>query len=253
MTEQHVFAVASGKGGVGKTTTAVNVATAIAGGGFRVAVVDADLGMANMSGLISLDPGDATLHDVLAGEAPVEDATYEVARGIFAIPSGEELDSYAKTDARGLGDVVEDLRGRFDYVFLDVGAGISHETVLPLGVADGVILIATPEPAAINDVGKTMDLVERSDGEVLGLVMTRTRATDAIDPEDAAEDLSIDLLGTVPEDAAVRGSLYAGVPLVVQNPESKASIGYRRIAAQLADRTEATQPATGNAASPEDE
>jgi len=240
-----IICVANQKGGVGKTTTAVNVATAIAGGGFRVAVIDADLGMANMSGLISLEPGDATLHDVLAGEAPIEDATYEVARGIFAIPSGEELDTYAKTDARGLGDVVADLEGRFDYVFLDVGAGISHETVLPLGIADGVILIATPEPAAVNDVEKTRDLVERADGEVVGLVMTRTRATDAMDPEEVAADLGVDLLGTVPEDGAVRGSLYAGVPLVVQNPESKASIGYRRIAAQLADRTGATQPPTG--------
>jgi septum site-determining protein MinD len=242
MSEQHVFAVASGKGGVGKTTTAVNVATAIAGGGFRVAVIDADLGMANMSGLLSLDPGDATLHDVLAGEADVSAATYEVARGIFAIPSGDELDTYAKTDARGLEDVLEDLAGRFDYVFLDVGAGISHETVLPLGIADGVILVATPEPAAVNDVAKTRDLVERADGEVVGLVMTRTRSTDAMDPEDVADDLGVDLLGTVPEDAAVRGSLYAGVPLVVQNPESKASIGYRQIAARLADRTGATQP-----------
>lgn len=245
MTDEHVFAFASGKGGVGKTTTAVNVATAIAGGGYRVAVVDADLGMANMSGLLSLDPGDATLHDVLADEAAVPEATYEVARGIFAVPSGEELDTYAKTDARGLGDVLEELRGRFDYVFMDVGAGISHETVLPLGLADGVVLIATPEPAAVNDVEKTQDLVERADGEVAGLVMTRTRATDSIEPEEVAADLGVELLGTVPEDGAVRGSLYAGVPLVVQNPESKASIGFRRIAARLADKAEAERAAVG--------
>jgi len=237
MGDEHVFAVASGKGGVGKTTTAVNVATAIAGGGFRVAVVDADLGMANMSALVSLEPTDATLHDVLAGEAAVESATYEVARGIFAVPSGDDLDDYAQTDARGLEDVLADLRGRYDYVFLDVGAGISHETVLPLGLADGVILIATPEPAAISNVEKTIDLVERSGGEVEGLVLTRTRSTDEVDPEAVAEDLGVDFLGAVPEDAAVRGSLFDGVPLVVQDPESPASIGYRRVAARLAART----------------
>src|SRR6056297_3632084 len=233
MTEQHVFAVASGKGGVGKTTTAVNVATAIAGGGYRVAVVDADLGMANMSGLLSLDPGDATLHDVLAGEADVGEATYEVARGIFAIPSGEELDTYAKTDARGLGDVLDDLEGRFDYVFLDVGAGISHETVLPLGVADAVVLVSTPEPAAIHDTKKTIELTERSGGDVAGLVLTRTRPESDISHDDLADRLEVPLLGTIPEDAAARESVYAGTPLIVYDPDGPAAAAYRQLAAAV--------------------
>lgn len=245
MSGHTVFAVASGKGGVGKTTTAVNVATAIAGGGYRVAVVDADLGMANMSGLLSLEPGDATLHDVLAGDAELSAATYEVADGIYAVPSGQDLASYAKTDASGLEQVVDALEGQFDYVFLDVGAGISNETVLPLGIADGVVLVATPEPSAVTDVRKTAELVERADGTVEGLVVTRTRPTDGIEPEEIAAELEMDLVGDVPEDGSVRGSLYDGVPLVVQDPESKASIAYRTIAARLAKRSEAAPPEHG--------
>ena len=98
MSRKTVYAIASGKGGVGKTTTTVNVGTALAGAGNTVAVVDADLGMANLAGLVSLSPDATTLHEVLAGEASVEAATYDLADGIVAVPSGADLETYADVD-----------------------------------------------------------------------------------------------------------------------------------------------------------
>jgi len=131
MSHETVYAIASGKGGVGKTTTTVNLGTALAEAGQRVAIVDVDLGMANLAGFVSLTPDSTTLHDVLAGAVSIDDATYRLADNIVAVPSGTSLDEYAETSPEGLHDVVEELRSQFDYVFLDVGAGISHETVLP--------------------------------------------------------------------------------------------------------------------------
>ncbi|WP_049927827.1 MinD/ParA family ATP-binding protein [Halopiger goleimassiliensis] len=234
MSHETVYAIASGKGGVGKTTTTVNLGTALAQAGERVAIVDADLGMANLAGFVSLTPDATTLHDVLAHDASIADATYRLADNIVAVPSGTGLDDYAETSPEGLRDAIDELRAEYDYVFLDVGAGISHETVLPLGLADAVIVISTPEPASVQDSEKTIELTAHAGGEVAGLVVTRIHPDTDVTYDEIADRLDIPLLGAVPEDGAARESVYAGTPLVVYEPESPAAVAYRRIAAELA-------------------
>ncbi|WP_439027751.1 cell division ATPase MinD [Haloarchaeobius sp. DT45] len=240
-TQESVYAIASGKGGVGKTTTTVNLGTALAGAGNRVVIVDVDLGMANLAGFVSLTPDSVTLHQVLAGEADVMDATYQLADGIWAVPSGSELDSYAAVKTENLRDVVATLREEFDYVLLDVGAGVSHETVLPLGLADAVVIVSTPEPASIQDATKTCELADRAGGTIAGVVLTRTHPGSDINPEEIAAGLDLPLLATVPEDGAVRKSVFAGTPLVVHAPRSPASRAYRYLAARLAGEASADE------------
>ncbi|RQG90504.1 MinD/ParA family ATP-binding protein [Natrarchaeobius chitinivorans] len=233
MSHETVYAIASGKGGVGKTTTTVNLGTVLAQAGERVAIVDTDLGMANLAGFVSLTPDATTLHDVLAGDVSIEDATYRLADNIVAVPSGTDLDEYAKTSPEGLREAVSELRSTYDYVFLDVGAGVSHETVLPLGLADSVVVISTPEPAAVQDSQKTVELTERAGGDIAGLVITRTHPGSDISYDEIADRLDIPLLGTVPDDPTSRESVCAGTPLVVYDPQSPASDSYRRLAADL--------------------
>lgn len=234
MSEDTVYAVASGKGGVGKTTLAINVGMAIAAADYRVVVVDVDLGMANLTDVIDFTPSRSTLHDVLAGADALEEATYEVTDGFFAIPSGAALESYASVDPDALEVVVDALRDAFDYVLLDLGAGISRESVLPLGLADDVLLVATPDLAAVKNVSKTAELVRKAEGNIEGVIVNRTREDDYIDEDRIAENLGPHLLGTIPEDVAVRKALNAGVPVVAHAPESPSARAYREIAAELA-------------------
>ncbi|MFC7113861.1 cell division ATPase MinD [Natronoarchaeum sp. GCM10025703] len=233
MSSTTVYAVASGKGGVGKTTTTVNLGTALAGAGHKVVLVDTDLGMANLAGFVNLSPDGPTLHDVLSGDATVTEATYEVAERIGAVPSGTELTSFAQADATRLREVIDQLRSEFDYVLLDVGAGISHESVLPLGIADATILVSTPEPASVQDVKKTVELAEQAGGDISGLVLTRTRSGDDVSYEQIAARLDLPLIGVIPEDDAVRDSVYARTPLVVNTPDSPAAGAYRELAAGI--------------------
>lgn len=232
MPDHHVFAVASGKGGVGKTTTAVNLGAAAAAAGRSVVVVDADLGMANVTDLLAVQPAGATLHDVLAGGVDAPAAAIPGPAGVDVLPGAPAVESFADADPANLPDAVAALRDRYDVVLLDVGAGLSHDTVVPLGVADGVVVVTTTQAAAVRDARKTMELTERFGGAVAGVVVVDRGGVDRT-PDEVADALDADLLAAVPESPAVPESAEAGLPLREYAPEDAATRAYSAAAARL--------------------
>jgi septum site-determining protein MinD len=231
----YVFAVASGKGGVGKSTTTANLGVALAEDGFDVAVVDVDLGMANLGGLLGVDP-DETLHDVLSGSASPEDATYET-HGLTLVPGSTELEQFAEADAKALHRVVAYLRSDNDVVLLDAGAGLSYDIAMAMSVADGVLLVTTAELASLTDATKTGQLVGKLEKPVVGAVFTRTGDGGFDDVEGIAAALGTTdaVTVSVPYDDAVKLAVRKSRPVVSLRPESPASRAYSRLAAKLAD------------------
>ncbi len=234
--DTSVFAVASGKGGVGKTTTVVNLGAALAKAGFEVAIADVDLGMANLGAFVGLMEPRATIHDVLAGEAPLEAASY-TADGLTVVPGSTDLDSFASAETERLAAIVDTLRAEKDFVFLDVGAGLNHDIAMSIGVADAVILVTTSDLSSLTDTSKTGQLVERLDRPVLGAVFTRTGEGSFDDVEGIATALGTTeaITVSVPYDDRVQLSIRKGMPLVMLDPESEAARAYRRLGADLVD------------------
>ena len=226
-----VYTVASGKGGVGKTTTSVNLAVALWQEGNAVALVDADIGMPNLAAVLDITP-EATLHDVLAGRASVDEALVEAQGGnLLVLPGDRSLESFANADPRQLRAAVDELAERCDYVIVDTGAGLSYEDVLPLGMAHGVLLVTTPDPAAFGDTQKTMEVADLLGAPIRGLVVTRAVAD--TDAAAIAGEIGAELLGTIPEDPAVMASTVAGNPLESHAPDSAAAGAYRDLVATL--------------------
>ena len=157
----RVYAVASGKGGVGKTTTVANLGTALATAGHDVAVVDCDLAMANLGPALGVDRTGTTLHDVLAGTAPLDAAVHEGPRGLAVVPGATDLAAFARADPDRLSSVLATLRERHDFVLVDTGAGLNTDNVAPLSVADAVLLVSTPDRPALGlrptDLGVSFD------------------------------------------------------------------------------------------------
>lgn len=256
MVTNHVYTIAGAKGGVGKTTSSINLGTLLAEAGYSTVVVEMDLAMANLVDFLDIDidtDEDPTFHDVLAGEASVTDAMYETDVGLSIVPSGTTIEEYAATDLDRLPDIVKTLRWHHDVVLLDTPAGLSKETIRPLQLADDVLLISTPRVASIRNVSNTKELAERVDAPVRGLILTKSGTGSSPGPDEISAFLDIELLGHVPEDEAVPHAQDSGTPVVQNAPSSDAAVAYRQISRQLVDREKASTDPIGTATTVSDD
>lgn len=149
----RAIAVASGKGGVGKTNVVANLALALRRRGQRVIVIDADLGLANLDTLLGVNPR-ATLRHVLHGECAMRDVLIEGPGGIQLVPAASGFEDLTQlTDAQRLLllDQVDSLEGAFDVLLLDTGAGISPNVLFFATAAHETLVVVTPEPTALTD------------------------------------------------------------------------------------------------------
>jgi septum site-determining protein MinD len=238
MATNYVFTIAGSKGGVGKTTTSINLGACFADAGLATAVVEVDLPMANLVDFVDLDidVGEAvTLHDVLAGEAAIGEAVYEIRDRLSVVPSGTDLEGYARSDVDRLEPAIERLRWHFDVIIMDTPAGMGDEVIRPIELADETVLISTPRVSSVRNVRNTKQVAERADTEVRGLILSKSGTGASPGAERIADFIGLDLLGHVPEDDAVPHSQDQGAPVVEYAPNSGAAIAYGMIAEKLMD------------------
>lgn len=193
----YVCTVASGKGGVGKTTTAVNLGAGFSKSGYNTVVIDADLGMSDIADMVDINV-ENTVHDVLSGDATVSDAETPAGDGLQALPGDESLEAYADADPKKLKEVIETVNDTYDVVIIDTGPGLSYQTTAPLGLADGVLLPVTPDNVAVEDAKTTGQLAEQVDGNVIGGILTQVH--EEPDFQRLASQLGYPILGIDPSD-----------------------------------------------------
>jgi len=227
----RVIAVTGGKGGVGKSTTTVNLGVSLRMDGHSVALIDADVEMPNLVELLGIEPT-VTIHDVLSGTAETEQALIEIGEGFAAIPGDPSISGYAAIEPAHLETVVGTLEEAYDFVLLDTGAGLSYDDIMPLGLADEIVLVSSPDAAAVENAKRTQAFVERLNRPIRGVVITK--ADGSVDGS-IAEEFDTELLAVVPDDQAVRLSTAAGKPLEVYSPNSPAAQAYRQLEANLTD------------------
>lgn len=227
----RVIAITGGKGGVGKSTTTVNLGVSLRMDGYAVALVDADVEMPNLLELLDID-ANVTIHDVLSGTAKTEQALVEIGEGFAAIPGDPSIAGYASIDPARLETVLETLEEVYDYVLLDTGAGLSYDDIMPLSLADEVLLVSSPDAAAVENAKRTQAFVETLNRPIRGVVITK--ADGSIDGS-IAEEFNGELLAVIPDDETIRQSTSAGKPLEIYAPNSPAAEAFRQLEANLTD------------------
>lgn len=232
----EAFAVASGKGGTGKTTTTLALGMALAAD-HDVTVIDADTGMANLLFHAGLDDVEVTLHDLLVEETGtgVDEAVYD-RFGMSVVPCGTSLAAFEAADPGRLKDVVADLAADTDVVLLDSPAALgSKSAVLPIVLADRVVVVLQPTIPSLSDGLKVQEYAQSYGTETAGVLFNKVHDDERIEKVtgQAERYFGGETLATVPDSDVVRGARRAGEPLLAHAPDSAAAAAYREAAAAI--------------------
>ncbi len=173
-----VITIASGKGGVGKTLTTVNLAVAARRMGQSVLIFDGDLGLANVDVVLGLTAR-YNIRDVLDGNAQLKDIVVEGPLGIDLIPSGSGISSLTRlspAQKQLILDQIGQLEESYDLLLIDTGAGIAENVVHFARAADKTVVVTTPEPHAMTDAYALIKvLAEEHDVKSFSLLVNQTR------------------------------------------------------------------------------
>lgn len=250
------IALTSGKGGVGKTSIATNLAIAFARQGRRVLLVDGDLSLGNVDLLLGVVPT-RNLGDVIFGRASIEEVVLKTVDGVLLLPSASGVEELADLDdfrRERLFRELARLEDSAELILLDTGSGIGRQTIHLARAADQVVVVTTPEPTAFSDAYATLKVLSR--GRINGRpgIVVNMAAT----PEEGRETerrirlvaerflrLKPEYLGHVLLDTAVGRAVRGQLPLLKAFPRSPAAACIEDLAARLI--SEPPAPETGEA------
>jgi len=252
----QVIAVTGGKGGVGKTTIAVNLAASLAGRGKQVMLLDGDLGLANVDVFLGLTPR-LTLADVLAGNCTLEEILLEAPQGFKVVPAASGIAQLAELDTLthlGLVRAFGDITSKVDVMVIDTAPGIAGSVLQFSQAAQQVLVVLCDEPASLTDAYALIKILSRDHGVkqfrvVVNQVRGRGMGQSLFQRFErvATRFLSVDLdyVGEIPEDAFLRRSIREQRPVVSAYPSAPASVALKTLA-QRADNWPVADGPRGN-------
>ncbi|MEJ2609256.1 MAG: septum site-determining protein MinD [Candidatus Thiodiazotropha sp.] len=242
----RIIVVTSGKGGVGKTTTAAALAMGLAEKGRRSVVIDFDVGLRNLDLIMGCER--RVVYDfinVIQGEARLNQALIKDKRNdkLFVLPASQTRDKEALT-IEGVGKVLEELAKDFEYIVCDSPAGIELGATMAMYHADDAFVVTNPEVSSVRDSDRMIGILSsksrraEQDLEPIReyLLLTRysperVKRGEMLSVEDVQDILSLDLIGVIPESQAVLNASNSGVPVVLDT-ESTAGQAYRDVVAR---------------------
>ncbi len=238
-----IITIASGKGGVGKTSISLNLSLALAASGHRVCLFDADLGLANVNILTGLFP-EHGLEDVICGEYSLGDIMIKDFQGIDIIPGSSGVEKIADMTSKEAQRLILSFLelSVYDYFILDTSAGISSQVLSFCRASHEMILVATPEPTSLTDAYSLLKVLSKHPGlprikVVINHVKTASAAKKAYArlKETVHKFLPIQIspLGIVAQDHNVPISVVSQIPFFMLFPDTDASRCIRSIALKL--------------------
>jgi flagellar biosynthesis protein FlhG len=240
----RVIVVTSGKGGVGKSTLALNIALSLCDRDKKVILMDADLGLANIDIMLGLLPK-YNLHHVVQGKKNLKDIIISGPGGLNIIPGGSGITELANLGENNLKKLLVELGkldGEYDYMIIDTGAGLSNNVTSFLLSANDVIFVTTPEPTSMTDAyGMVKVIARQSTNKTLYLVVNRV--VDNIEGVLVAEkfklvcekflNLHIDVLGHVVNEPLIGEGIRRQRAFIEIFPRSQAAKNINSITSNL--------------------
>jgi len=245
-TRPRIICISSGKGGVGKTSIAVNVAAAMAQAHKKVLLVDGDLGLANVDIVLGINARH-TLRETVERGVPLNEVLAEIMPDFFVLPASSgvpEMASLTYEERAFLTDALETMIGDFDYVLLDTAAGIG-ESVLWFNQWSGHnVIILSPDPTSMTDAYALIKVLSKQyDKSIFQLVVNSVKSK-----KEGGEvfnniasvlkkflNINPELLGIIPQDSNVGKAIRTQQPFLLNTPDTKASQAVRQLSQAIFD------------------
>lgn len=225
--------ILSGKGGVAKTTTTVNLGAALNHFGRDVTIIDGNLTTPNLGLHLGIPTDIISLHDVLKGKHNILKSVYQHSSGLKIIPGSLSLSHFKKTKFSNFSKVLPSLSGLTDVVLIDCAPGLGDDVFSVVKAVDDVVVVTNPELPAVADALKIVKLVEKQNKNIKGIVLTKTGLNHDINFEDIKGLMEKDIIANIPYDKSIRESLFRKEPVVYSHPKSKSAVAYKKLAADL--------------------
>jgi ATP-binding protein involved in chromosome partitioning len=254
---RHLIAIASNKGGVGKSTVASNLAVALARLGARVGLMDADITGPNIPTMMGVRQGAQAQGD--RGLAVEERHGVKVCSIGFVLPPGTPVVWRGPMIGTAVRQLLHDIKwGELDYLLIDLPPGTSDASMSMAQEApiSGTVIVSTPQDVALEDAAKAVSMFDKLNVPVFGIVENMSyfvcphcgEATEIFGrggAQQAADDLGLEFLGELPLDPATRRGGDEGTPIVVSAPESAQAAAFIALAKQVAARCSVLEYAAG--------
>jgi flagellar biosynthesis protein FlhG len=243
----RIIAVSSGKGGVGKTNIAINLALAYAQAGKKVIVMDADLGLANVNVVLGVIPR-YNLYHLIRKQKSLSEILVDTSYGIKIIAGASGFSKIANLTEDERRDFISELAAlsNADVLIIDCAAGVSNNVISFIAAADDALIVTTPEPTAITDAYGIIKIIATEIENLdLGLKLIVNRVKSVVEGKRVAErviniagqflNLKVDYLGFVFDDPVVHSAVVRQKPFLILEPKSRASLCIRHLLGRLED------------------
>ncbi len=230
-----VIAICSGKGGVGKTTVAANLSVVLSKFG-KTLVIDCDIALPNLHTFFGIEDPLVSLLDALRDINYLEDAIYRIrAKNVGKldlIPASTSVKALEEIDMNKLKDIIESLKHDYDFILLDVAAGLSKYAMIPMLTSDKICIVVNPEKTAISDAHKVRKIADISDIPVRGVVMNRYKGEKKM-VDYAEKAIGAEIIGIIRESKLITECWREGVPVTIKKPDAKISKDFLLLAKKI--------------------
>ena len=226
--------IVSGKGGVGKTTFAVNLAIALSRFGKKVLIIDCNISTPHVAYYLGAESYSINLSNIFKGEVDVKFAPLSH-HGVMFIPASEDLKDM-DIDFEKLNTYVSklDKKNTFDFIFLDSAPGLGNEAVSVLKTAEEILFVTTPAVPNITDMVRCAEFLNNLEHKEMRIVFNKVRKTDSeMKMQDAKDFFRVPILGAIPFSEDVMDSTSLGMPMFQYKPNSIICEHFMKIAANL--------------------
>lgn len=228
----------SGKGGVGKTTSAINLGLAMNNLGSEVLVLDGNLSSPNLSVHLGNTYFPVTIHDVMQNTHKINQAIYKHHSGLRIIPADMSMESMRLVNFQELEKKLQDIHLLAEYLLIDGSPGLGRESTSLMNLSDEILIVTNPDTPAVLDAKRLIDFARKLDKTITGLIITKySQKRYRMSVDEIEKFLDLPALAIIPEDKRFEKSVHRKTPFIHLHPRARASKAYYKLAEIITGRT----------------